>query len=63
MEVIAMDDKGCFGCGCGCFSILIILGILLVIGLCALLGLVFSDYSTEFGSLIQGVSQALSYIA
>lgn len=39
-----MEEKGCFGCGCGCFSTLLILGILLILGLCVLVVLALLGY-------------------
>ncbi len=47
-----MDEKGCIGCGCGCFSVLLILGILLVLGICVLLVMGFLAYSAELGKLV-----------
>lgn len=47
-----MEEKGCIGCGCGCFSVLLILGILFVLGICAVLVLGLLAYSTEPGELV-----------
>lgn len=47
-----MEEKGCIGCGCGCFSVLLILSILLVLGICAVLVLGLLAYSAEPGELV-----------
>ncbi len=50
-----MEERGILGCGCGCLTALIILGLLLVFSLCGLLiwGLfsIFQDaYALETGA-------------
>ena len=50
-----MEDRGCFGCGCGCLGGAALLGLLFLLGICVLivLGVIFfandMDYQMQHG--------------
>jgi|GEM_PF-2431034 len=59
-----MEDRGCVGCSCcGCFSALLILGILLFLALCGLIALGLFGYEVDWGHYLQQGVQSLALLA
>jgi|JMBX01.1.fsa_nt_gb hypothetical protein len=49
-----MEDRGCLGCSCcGCFSALLILGILLFLTLCGLITIGLFGYEVDWQHYLQ----------
>lgn len=59
-----MEDRGCLGCSCcGCFSALLILGILLFLTLCGLLTIGLFGYEVDWQHYLQEGVQSLTLLA
>lgn len=58
-----MEDRGCFGCSCcGCFSALLILGLLLCLSLCGILVIGLFGYEVDWQHHLQSGFQAVALL-